>query len=127
MVKKSESGTSVLQLVGEQLRNAAAKLGLSQNQVSKLSGVSRKHVGVAFSGGNISLGILEKLLPVLKIEALAFGDVSLIFEQPVVDRRLVTHATKLLERAAQAVDDARALLRQEASRKSPELRNRKRR
>jgi transcriptional regulator with XRE-family HTH domain len=127
VAKKSESGTSVLQLVGEQLRNAAAKLGLSQNQVSKLSGVSRKHVGVAFSGGNISLGILAKLLPVLKIESLAFGNVSLISEHPAVDRRLVTHATKALERAAQAVDDARALLRQEPSRESPQPRKRTRR
>jgi transcriptional regulator with XRE-family HTH domain len=110
MAKKSESGTAELALVSKQLRDAAEKLGLSQNQVARLSGISRKHVGVAFSGGNISLGILAKLIPVLKIESLTFGNAVLKSAQPFVDSRLVAHALKLLARAVADAQNAHALL-----------------
>jgi transcriptional regulator with XRE-family HTH domain len=112
VVKKSESGTPELQAISEQLRAAAEKLGLSQNQVAKLSGISRKHVGVAFTGGNISLSVLFKLVRVLKVDSLQAGDVALKAEQKSVNPHLVEHARILAERVANDAHDIFELLRE---------------
>jgi len=112
VAKTSEAGTPELQAVSEQLRAAAEKLGLSQNQVAKLSGVSRKHVGVAFTGGNISLSVLFKLIRVLKIDSLQFGDTVLRAEQKYVNPHLVEHARILSERVLNDARDIVELLRE---------------
>ena len=112
VAKTSEAGTPELQAISEQLLTAARKLGLSQNQVAKLSGVSRKHVGVALSGGNISLSVLLKLLRALKVDSLDLGDVSLRAERKSVNPHLVEHARTLLDRAIADARDAAELLRE---------------
>jgi transcriptional regulator with XRE-family HTH domain len=112
VAKTSEAGTPELEAISEQFRDAAERLGLSQNQVAKLSGVSRKHVGVALSGGNISVAVLVKLIRVLKINDLELGDVTLRAERKAVNPHLVEHARTLLDRAAADVRDAAELLRE---------------
>jgi transcriptional regulator with XRE-family HTH domain len=111
VAKKSESGTPELEAVSEQLRNAAQKLGLSQNQVAKLSGVSRKHVGVAFQGANISVGVLVKLIRALKLDHVMLGDITLQPEQRTPNPHLVEHARTLIEQAEALTHDANELLR----------------
>lgn len=112
MAKTSEAGTPELVAISEQFRDAAQRLGLSQNQVARLSGVSRKHVGVAFSGGNISVSVLVKLIRALKIDHLELGDVSLRAERKSVNPHLVEHARTLLDRMATDLRDASELLRE---------------
>jgi len=63
--------------VGDQLRLAADRLGFNKNQLSKLSGVSRRHITLAFLGANISLSILKKLARVLDLTIITLGDLSL--------------------------------------------------
>lgn len=112
MAKTSELHRPELKAIAEQFHEAARKLGLSQNQVSKLTGVSRKHVGVAFSAGNITVLMLIKLIQVLKIDNLELGDVTLSAEHKSVNPHLVEHARTLLDRAAADVRDAAELLRE---------------
>src|SRR5947209_1515003 len=112
VAKTSEGSTPELEAISAQLREAAKNLGLSQNQVARLSRVSRKHVGVTFSGGNISLSVLVKLIRALKIDHLDLGDVTLRAERKAVNPHLVEHARTLLDRAAADVRDAAELLRE---------------
>jgi transcriptional regulator with XRE-family HTH domain len=109
--KKPQSTEGQHPEVGEQLRAAAEKLGLSQNQLSKLSGVSRKHIGVAFRGDNISLTLLKKLVTVLKMKSVSLGDLEIVTERKTVNPHLVEHARVLLDRAANDVRDAAEMLR----------------
>jgi transcriptional regulator with XRE-family HTH domain len=51
--------------LGHLLERARVEQGLSGNQLSKLAGVSRKHLYGALNGGNISVLILRKLLGAL--------------------------------------------------------------
>ena len=112
MAKTSEGGTPELEAISEQFRHSADRLGLSQNQVARLSGVSRKRVGVAFAGGNISVSVLVKLIRALKIHSLDLSDVTLRAERNAVNSRLIEHARTLLDRAAADVRDAAELLRE---------------
>lgn len=97
--------------VGDQLRMAADKLGFNKNQLSKLSGVSRRHITLAFLGANISLSILKKLARVLDLSIITLGDLTLKSETPPVDAAVLDHATKMLDDAERQVHDALALLR----------------
>lgn len=97
--------------VGDQLRLAADRLGFNKNQLSKLSGVSRRHITLAFQGANISLSILKKLARVLDLTIVTLGDLSLKSETPPVDAAVLDHATKMLEDAERQVHDALALLK----------------
>jgi transcriptional regulator with XRE-family HTH domain len=97
--------------VGEQLRTAAERLGLSQNQVSKLSGVSRRHVGVAFKGGNISLTQLKKLVKALKLESISLGELDIAAERQTLNPHLIEHARTLVEQIENLSRDANELLR----------------
>ena len=97
--------------VGDQLRLAADRLGFNKNQLSKLSGVSRRHITLAFLGANISLSILKKLARVLDLSIITLGDLSLKSETPPVDAAVLDHATKMLDDAERQIHDALALLR----------------
>ena len=97
--------------VGDQLRLAADRLGFNKNQLSKLSGVSRRHITLAFLGANISLSILKKLARVLDLSIITLGDLSLKSETPPVDAAVLDHATKMLDDAERQVHDALTLLR----------------
>ena len=97
--------------VGEQLQQAADRLRFNKNQLSKLSGVSRRHITLAFQGANISLSILKKLARVLDLTIVTLGDLSLKSETPPVDAAVLDHATKMLDDAERQVHDALALLR----------------
>ena len=97
--------------VGDQLRLAADRLGFNKNQLSKLSGVSRRHITLAFQGANISLSILKKLARVLDLSIITLGDLSLKSETPPVDAAVLDHATKMLDDAERQVHDALTLLR----------------
>jgi len=102
--------------VGEQLEKAAERLGLSQIKLAKMSGVSRRQIGLAFKGANISLATLAKLARVLRLENVAMGDLSVAAEATTLDPDLREHARFLLFDAEQQVREASAILFQDGER-----------
>ena len=111
MTKKVEPETAALEELAEQLREAAQRGGLSRNQVAKLSGVSRKHVGVAFDGGNISVAVLIKLLRVPNLRAVKLGDITMQADGNAIDPQVLDHARTLVESVERLAHDAHDLLR----------------
>jgi transcriptional regulator with XRE-family HTH domain len=99
--------------VGEQLEKAAERLGLSQIKLAKMSGVSRRQIGLAFKGANISLATLAKLARVLRMQNVAMGDLSVAAQETPLDPDLREHARFLLFDAEQQVREASAILFQD--------------
>ena len=59
---------------GDELREARMKHGLTIYKLAKISGVSRRHIVTAESGGNISILILTKLTRVLGLSEITVSD-----------------------------------------------------
>ena len=96
--------------VGLQLQQAAERLGLSQTQLSKLSGVSRRQIGIAFKGANISLTILKKLAKILQLTTVSVGELTIEAEQAAIPSKTMQHARTLMQRVVNDATDAVALL-----------------
>ena len=58
---------------GEQLHEAREHRHLTKFRACKLSGVSRRHIGVAERGGNISLDVLRKLMLTYGMQEITIG------------------------------------------------------
>jgi transcriptional regulator with XRE-family HTH domain len=98
--------------VGDQLREAAVKLNLSQTQVAKLTGLSRRHVALAFRGANISLTVLKKLAKVLKLSAVRLEGLDVKAGESATDPTMVQHAAREIAAANAQITSAIALLMQ---------------
>jgi len=62
--------------LGAALSALKAARGVSQQRLAKLAGVSRRHVALALSGGNITITILKKLLSALHATDIALGPLA---------------------------------------------------
>lgn len=84
-------------VLGECLRQARIRKGLTQNRLHKMSGVSRKHISDAERGANISIAILKRLARTLDLRTIPVsGDVALY----VVD------GSRALLRAVSGIEDS---------------------
>lgn len=87
------------QEVGEQLMLAMKRLGLTQYELAKRSGVSRRQIGMAFKGANITLDTLAKIAKVLRIQNVKMRDMEIAYESPL--------SSDVLVRASQVLDSIR--------------------
>lgn len=63
-------------MLGETIREARIKKGLTQARLAKLAGVSRRHLAALEKGANISINILRRVAEVLELEQVPLGNVA---------------------------------------------------
>lgn len=102
------------QEVGEQLLLAMKRLGLTQYELAKRSGISRRQIGMAFKGANITLDTLEKIAKVLRVHHIKLRDMEITYESAVSSEVLV-QASRVLDGIKEQADQVKVLLGQEAA------------
>ena len=64
-------------MLGETVRAARIRKGLTQARLAKLAGVSRRHLAALEKGANVSISILQRVAAVLELTEIHLGDLSL--------------------------------------------------
>src|SRR5687768_14704187 len=64
-------------MLGETIREARIRKGLTQARLAKMAGVSRRHLAALEKGANVSVSILQRVANVLELTEIQLGDVSL--------------------------------------------------
>ncbi len=64
-------------MLGDTVREARNKKGLTQAKLAKLAGVSRRHLAALEKGANVSVNILQRVAAVLDLTQIHLGDLSL--------------------------------------------------
>ena len=64
-------------MLGESVREARIRKGLTQARLAKLAGVSRRHLAALEKGANVSVNILQRVAAVLELTEIQLGDLSL--------------------------------------------------
>ena len=64
-------------MLGDTVREARIKKGLTQARLAKLAGVSRRHLAALEKGANVSVNILQRVATVLDLNEIHLTDLSL--------------------------------------------------
>lgn len=64
-------------MLGETVRNARTKKGLTQAKLARLAGVSRRHLAALEKGANVSVLVLKKVASVLDLTEINLGPILL--------------------------------------------------
>jgi transcriptional regulator with XRE-family HTH domain len=64
-------------MLGDTVREARIKKGLTQARLAKLAGVSRRHLAALEKGANVSVNILQRVATVLDLNEIHLNDLSL--------------------------------------------------
>src|SRR5258708_37886914 len=84
--------------VGEALRKTRLARRMTQARVARAAKISRRHLALAATGGNITLTVLKKLMGSLQLTEIDLGRVSVTATQqginPAVLRAIVEQATQ---------------------------------
>ena len=64
-------------MLGDTVREARIRKGLTQARLAKLAGVSRRHLAALEKGANVSVNILQRVAMVLDLTEIHLGDLSL--------------------------------------------------
>lgn len=64
-------------MLGDTVREARIKKGLTQARLAKLAGVSRRHLAALEKGANVSVNILQRVAAVLDLNEIHLTDLSL--------------------------------------------------
>jgi transcriptional regulator with XRE-family HTH domain len=64
-------------MLGDTVREARIRKGLTQARLAKLAGVSRRHLAALEKGANVSINILQRVANVLDLTEIHLGDLSL--------------------------------------------------
>jgi transcriptional regulator with XRE-family HTH domain len=64
-------------MLGDTVREARIRKGLTQQRLAKLAGVSRRHLAALEKGANVSVNILQRVAQVLELTEIHLGDLSL--------------------------------------------------
>ena len=64
-------------MLGDTVREARIRKGLTQQRLAKLAGVSRRHLAALEKGANVSINILQRVAQVLELAEIQIGDLSL--------------------------------------------------
>jgi len=64
-------------MLGDTVREARIRKGLTQARLAKLAGVSRRHLAALEKGANVSVSILQRVAAVLELAEIQLGDLSL--------------------------------------------------
>jgi transcriptional regulator with XRE-family HTH domain len=99
--------------LGAYLTALKAARGISQQRLARLAGVSRRHVVVALSGGNITVSILKKLLVALRATEVQLGPLTTAHGTlvPGSDPSTLLAATQQVEQAIAMLANAAVTLR----------------
>jgi transcriptional regulator with XRE-family HTH domain len=111
-------------MLGDTVREARIRKGLTQARLAKLAGVSRRHLAALEKGANVSVNILQRVATVLDVTEFHLGDLSLHAgdrERHTVNMPLLTdtirEARAEAERAQAILARAENLLSHESSRR----------
>src|SRR6266699_454251 len=63
-------------MLGETVRNARIKKGLTQARLARLAGVSRRHLAALEKGANVSVNVLRKVALVLELTEIRLGNLT---------------------------------------------------
>lgn len=78
-------------MLGDIIREARIRKGLTQARLAKMAGVSRRHLAALEKGANVSVSILQRVAAVLELEEIQLGHLSLrAAEKPAVNVPLLT-------------------------------------
>jgi transcriptional regulator with XRE-family HTH domain len=69
-------------MLGDTVREARIRKGLTQARLAKLAGVSRRHLAALEKGANVSINILQRVANVLELNEIQLGDLSLRSADP---------------------------------------------
>jgi len=69
-------------MLGQTIRAARIKKGLTQARLARLAGVSRRHLAALEKGANVSVLVLKKVAAVLELTEIDLGDVTLRTTRP---------------------------------------------
>jgi len=69
-------------MLGQTIRAARIKKGLTQARLARLAGVSRRHLAALEKGANVSVLVLKKVASVLELTEIDLGDVTLKTTRP---------------------------------------------
>ncbi|HEX3582423.1 MAG TPA: helix-turn-helix transcriptional regulator [Thermoanaerobaculia bacterium] len=100
------------QEVGQQLLLAMKRMGLTQYELAKRSGVSRRQIGMAFKGANITLDTLEKISKVLRVHTIRMREVEISYASSVNSEALV-RAGQVLDSIRDQAEQVKVLIGQE--------------
>src|SRR5205085_5429726 len=64
-------------MLGETVRSARIKKGLTQAKLARLAGVSRRHLAALEKGANVSVLVLKKVASVLDLTEIPLGGLNL--------------------------------------------------
>ncbi len=64
-------------MLGNTVREARIRKGLTQARLAKLADVSRRHLAALEKGANVSVNILQRVAAVLELTEITIGDLSL--------------------------------------------------
>jgi len=64
-------------MLGETVRSARIKKGLTQAKLARLAGVSRRHLAALEKGANVSVLVLKKVASVLDLTHIQLGGLEL--------------------------------------------------
>ena len=64
-------------MLGDTVREARIRKGLTQARLAKLADVSRRHLAALEKGANVSVNILQRVATVLELTEIQIGDLSL--------------------------------------------------
>lgn len=64
-------------MLGQTVRDARMRKGLTQARLAKMAGVSRRHLAALEKGANVSVNILQRVASVLDLNEIQLGDLSL--------------------------------------------------
>lgn len=98
--------------LGAALKALKEARGVSQARLSKISGVSRRHVSVALGGGNVTIRILKRLMRALRAESIPIGDVKAVSGQvDGIDPAVLLSVADQLEQGIGVISAAATSLR----------------
>lgn len=82
-------------MLGESIKEARIRKGLTQARLAKMAGVSRRHLAALEKGANVSVGILQRVAAVLELTEIPLGGVALKSpDVPAVNVPLLTDAIR---------------------------------
>jgi transcriptional regulator with XRE-family HTH domain len=82
-------------MLGETIREARIKKGLTQARLAKMAGVSRRHLAALEKGANVSVSILQRVAAVLELAEIQLGALSLrSAETPAVNVPMLSEAIR---------------------------------
>ena len=89
-------------MLGDDIREARIRKGLTQARLAKLAGVSRRHLAALEKGANVSVSILQRVAAVLELEEIQLGQLSLrAADKPALNVPLLTDTIREIREDAE--------------------------